>query len=152
MPAAHPVALATDAASGLADAAARPADHHSRPLFEHVRIEEASQNAGRIARRHLLRGSGGCATVVNVPLEQRDDAAARLRDALAGIDEVRLAYLFGSRSRGDARVDSDFDIAVLLTPDAAAAERGGTIRRLAARLGREVSAAYVDLVVLNDAP
>jgi predicted nucleotidyltransferase len=89
--------------------------------------------------------------VVTVPPDDRDEAT-RLRDALVPIDEVRLAYLFGSRARGVARAESDFDIAVLLTPDAAAAERGGTIRRLAAMLGREVSAAYVDLVVLNDAP
>lgn len=42
-----------------------------------------------------------------------------VRDAiekyLAASDEVSLAYLFGSEARGEAREESDVDIAVLLT-------------------------------------
>ena len=37
---------------------------------------------------------------------------ARLRDALASVDGVRVAYLFGSRARGNARASSDIDVAV----------------------------------------
>jgi predicted nucleotidyltransferase len=63
-----------------------------------------------------------------------------------------LAYLFGSRALGRARQESDFDIAVLVDAATAGGERGRTIRRLAGKLGREVSSARLDLVILNDAP
>jgi predicted nucleotidyltransferase len=79
-------------------------------------------------------------------------AVDRLGPAIRDLGEVRLAFLFGSRARGRARPDSDFDIAVLLDPAAARADRGSTVRRLAGRLGCLVSSALVDLVILNDAP
>lgn len=43
---------------------------------------------------------------------QTSALVARLRDALASVDGVRVAYLFGSRARGNARADSDIDVAV----------------------------------------
>jgi hypothetical protein len=81
-----------------------------------------------------------------------DAIGDRLGGALRAQDGVRLAFLFGSRARGEARATSDFDIAVLLDDDAARADRGRTIRRLAASLGRVVASELIDLVVLNDAP
>jgi predicted nucleotidyltransferase len=75
-----------------------------------------------------------------------------LSRALAGMGDVRLAFLFGSRARDRARADSDFDIAVLLDEESAGTDRGATIRRLAGRLGSVVASALLDLVVLNDAP
>jgi predicted nucleotidyltransferase len=48
--------------------------------------------------------------------------------------EVRLAFLFGSRARAGARPDSDFDIAVLLDPDAASQGRAQDIADLEARI------------------
>lgn len=77
---------------------------------------------------------------------------ARLAAVLAEMPEVRLAYLFGSRALARARKESDFDIAVLVDDATARDERGRTIRRLAGKLGREVSSAHLDLVILNDAP
>jgi predicted nucleotidyltransferase len=79
---------------------------------------------------------------------------ARLGAELAALPEVRLAFFFGSRARGEIRSDSDYDVAVLLDEDAVAdaIERGRTVRRLAARLGRQVSSSHLDLVVLNGAP
>jgi predicted nucleotidyltransferase len=85
----------------------------------------------------------------------RSDAAAladRLAGALRQQESVRLAYLFGSRASGRARRESDIDVAVLLDQETAAHDRGQTIRTLAADLGRVVSSASLDLVVLNDAP
>lgn len=76
----------------------------------------------------------------------------RLADTLRECPDVRLAYLFGSRARGSARTDSDFDIALLIDEDAARQERGSVVRRLAGRLGRVVSSALLDVVILNDAP
>jgi len=84
--------------------------------------------------------------------EPRESVAMRLADVLRAQREVRLAFFFGSRARDRAREDSDFDIAVLVDDEAARADRGATVRRLAAQVGRVVSSALVDLVVLNDAP
>ena len=81
-----------------------------------------------------------------------DPAARRLAEALADIPGIRLGFLFGTRAKGRARKDSDFDVAVLVTEELASEERGGLIRRLAARLGREVSSERLDIVILNDAP
>jgi len=79
---------------------------------------------------------------------------AALARALAAIPEVRLAYLFGSRARGGARAESDFDVAVLLDEAAVADSdaRKGAIWRLAARLGCAVRSDRLDLVILNHAP
>ena len=38
--------------------------------------------------------------------------AEAIREALAGRADVRLALLFGSRARADARAESDVDVAV----------------------------------------
>lgn len=64
---------------------------------------------------------------------------------------VRFAYLFGSRARGEARADSDLDLAVQFAPELGAAQRF----ELALRLGAELEAALdcrVDLVDLDTAP
>jgi predicted nucleotidyltransferase len=79
-----------------------------------------------------------------------DEVARRLRRALSEVPGVRLAFLFGSRARGQGRADSDFDVAVLV--DAPQADDGSALRALLARLGREVSSVHLDVVVLNEAP
>jgi hypothetical protein len=83
----------------------------------------------------------------------RDEPAIRrLHQALSELPGVRLAFLFGSRARGHARADSDFDVAVLVDETWAREDRGSMLRRIISRLGRQVSSAHLDLVVLNDAP
>lgn len=42
----------------------------------------------------------------------RDEVVDRLKKALAGRTDVRLAVLFGSQARGTARPDSDVDVAL----------------------------------------
>jgi predicted nucleotidyltransferase len=42
-----------------------------------------------------------------------DDVAQALAGALTGRADVEVAILFGSRARGDARSDSDVDVAVV---------------------------------------
>ena len=73
-----------------------------------------------------------------------EELTADLAARLEAEPDIAVAYLFGSRARGNARPNSDVDVAVLLD--------GGvdTHRRqldLMATLG-----ANVDLVILNDAP
>lgn len=70
------------------------------------------------------------------------DVAARLRQALAGCKDVRVAVLFGSEARGTARAGSDVDVAV----DAP----GADILEIAAALSEALSR-EVDVVPLEDA-
>ena len=46
-----------------------------------------------------------------------DPVLTRFRAAIAGLygDRLERAILFGSRARGDARADSDYDVAIFLT-------------------------------------
>lgn len=69
---------------------------------------------------------------------------ARVRDGLRAIYGARLAraVLFGSRARGDAGPDSDYDVAVFLR---AMDDRFAEIRRLAA-LSSEIMIATGELV------
>ena len=45
-----------------------------------------------------------------------DPLVAAMATALRPLEGVRVAYLFGSRARGDAREDSDLDVAVSFDP------------------------------------
>jgi len=52
-----------------------------------------------------------------MPMTARDDPVlTRFRRALDGMygDRIDRVVLFGSRARGDARADSDYDVAVFL--------------------------------------
>src|SRR2546428_1335131 len=53
--------------------------------------------------------------------------AKEIRKALEPIQEVRVAYLFGSRAGGRVRKDSDLDVAVSLARNA---DRHATQRRI----------------------
>jgi predicted nucleotidyltransferase len=69
------------------------------------------------------------------------DVAARLRRALEGREDVRVAVLFGSQARGTAHAGSDVDVAV----DAPSVDLLGLAAELTLALGVEV-----DLVTLDD--
>ena len=84
-----------------------------------------------------------------------DDRAQLLRaiaTALAPVEEVRAALLFGSRASGRARKDSDIDVAVLLSPEVAGSAGKDALERLIAALAAELAADRVDVVILNTAP
>jgi predicted nucleotidyltransferase len=64
----------------------------------------------------------------------------RLRAALEGRVEVRVAILYGSRARGQARDDSDVDLALL----APGVDREELSARLSLALGLEVQIVELD--------
>lgn len=107
---------------------------------------------GLSALAHAVAPALELAYVLSVRLNDVHAATTRLGLALAECPNVRLGFLFGSRARGQARANSDYDIAVLMDDRCAGSGSFRTISDLAARLGREVSSTKLDLVLLNDAP
>lgn len=85
------------------------------------------------------------------PLEQR------VLDAVAGVPEVAILLVFGSRARGESREQSDLDIAVLPKPAAGGGESESRRRHelqkaLAVALAELAPAGRVDVVFLDEAP
>ena len=70
-----------------------------------------------------------------------------IRDLLHGRADVRLAYVFGSTVRGEARASSDVDVAASFDPPPAPRDLDQLTSDLGGAIGREV-----DLVSLNTAP
>lgn len=71
--------------------------------------------------RHLLED----ATARSVgPFRNEAAAVAFIRDRLVATLRPRMVWLFGSRARGDAGADSDFDVLVVLPDDLPAAAYG----------------------------
>jgi len=74
---------------------------------------------------------------------------SRLRDYFACRSDVVAAIVFGSAARGDTRPDSDIDVAVLFTREAA--ERGINRSELIADIMGVLKRNDVDVVILNRA-
>lgn len=83
-----------------------------------------------------------------------EEFVARLRaaaaEAFAGTP-VKFAYLFGSRARGNARPDSDVDIAIYVNDSVDPDRRFDMALRLPSAI-EPVTPRQVDMVVLNDMP
>jgi predicted nucleotidyltransferase len=77
-------------------------------------------------------------------MAELDDA---IRQVLVARADVRLAYVFGSTVRGQARASSDVDVAVLFEPEPGPRDLDSLTTDLQMAAGRAV-----DLVVLNTAP
>lgn len=73
---------------------------------------------------------------------------AALTAHLDGVPGLAFALLFGSRSRGGARADSDWDVGIFFDDGMTARERFDVLRNIAADLPNELR---VDLVDLNSA-
>ena len=74
------------------------------------------------------------------------DLADRLHSSIASLPAVRLALLFGSTARGEARPPSAVHLRLLLDPDT------GDVRcHVGAELG-QAAGREVDLIFLNEAP
>jgi predicted nucleotidyltransferase len=74
------------------------------------------------------------------------DLLDRLRERAASLPELKLAVLFGSTARGQARKGSDVDLGLLVAPDTRET-RLKVLIELERAAGREV-----DPVFLNEAP
>lgn len=79
-----------------------------------------------------------------------ESAARAIREAVESCGDLVTAYVFGSTARGDRRVSSDLDVAVLLDPDPPATLSGLKLD-LEGELERRLDVA-VQVVVLNRAP
>jgi len=73
----------------------------------------------------------------------------KLPDILAGLKEICLVYLFGSRIEGHLGPMSDYDLGVLIDRGA---DAGQVHARLTHELVRALQTDRVDVVVLNRAP
>ena len=78
-----------------------------------------------------------------------EDLERRIAEALASRPEVAFAYLFGSRARGEARPDSDVDVAIYVS----AGDRVGSLwLETMGDLERTLGPLQVDCILLNDSP
>ncbi|MGH3928684.1 MAG: type VII toxin-antitoxin system MntA family adenylyltransferase antitoxin [Pseudonocardiaceae bacterium] len=77
-----------------------------------------------------------------------DVLTRRIRPVFESDSRVRFAYLYGSWARGDARPDSDVDLAVSLRPQGSLLDDARLHDQLCAALGRD----DVDMLVVDDAP
>ena len=81
-----------------------------------------------------------------------DRLLGRLSQVLAPREEILEAYLFGSHARGQARLDSDVDVAVYIDETAADEGDWGYRAQLTTTLMAALDTDDVDVVVLNEAP
>ena len=81
------------------------------------------------------------------------DLAARVGDALDPLEAVRVAWVFGSRVRGQPREDSDLDLAVVYARQLDGAAREHARRLIVAALTDVLGAVgeRADVVDLSDA-
>ncbi|WP_169732577.1 type VII toxin-antitoxin system MntA family adenylyltransferase antitoxin [Desulfonatronum lacustre] len=86
----------------------------------------------------------------NLYFPKSADLAALLQPVLSRESTIIAAYLFGSAARGQMRVGSDIDVAVILDSLGPKMDRKQLFDRLLPRLCRAVRH-DVHLVVLNDA-
>lgn len=76
--------------------------------------------------------------------------AERLRRTFSRYEEVGIAYLFGSRARGDSSEDSDADFAIMLLKEFSDPyDLFRLIQDLAEAM--EIEDRRIDLIILNDA-
>ena len=80
-------------------------------------------------------------------MHPRDALVTDLTACLEAVPDIAFAYLFGSRARGDAREDSDVDVAVYGRPSG-----WPLFRDTFGALGERFPTGRVHLVMLADAP
>jgi len=86
------------------------------------------------------------------PPDAEHERYAQAAGAVMPDEPVIAAYLYGSRARGDARPDSDVDVAVLVSPHVDQADYLAMSLRLARRLESAINQRVDEVSVLNQAP
>jgi hypothetical protein len=87
------------------------------------------------------------------PFRDEAHALAFLRDRLVAALRPRMVWLFGSRARGDARPDSDFDVLVVLPDGVSCSHRQAAEPLVACGLPFDVvPCAWSDFVADRDLP
>lgn len=85
-------------------------------------------------------------------METVDELVGRIAGVLAGRDEIREAYLFGSCARDVRHAHSDVDIAVFVDPESLDTPGFGYTAALTSVLMSGLGTDRIDVVVLNQAP
>lgn len=78
-------------------------------------------------------------------METKDTAVRIIREELTGRGiEIKLLFLFGSRARGEARPDSDWDFLVIVDRDMPRAEK----RALIVNILRKMAELFIDAEII----
>lgn len=75
-----------------------------------------------------------------------------IHEALSRVEEIRLAYLFGSQASGRMGPLSDIDVAVLIDPKLTERDRHSAVKQSFVELVRALHTDEIDLVDLEKAP
>lgn len=75
-----------------------------------------------------------------------------IHEALSRVEEIRLAYLFGSQASGRVGPLSDIDVAVLVDPKLTERDRHSAVKQAFVKLVRALHTDEIDLVDLGKAP
>jgi len=123
-----------------------------------TRRRHGSPASGPITRTACAHGSAGrlatygkAAKLAGMDGGDRTHLLTAIIQGLSPLEQVRAALLFGSRATGRARPDSDVDVAVLLSPDAAKSGKD-VLERVLSALASGLAADRLDVVILNAAP
>ena len=66
--------------------------------------------------------------ILQIPFMDNSQIQNRIKNTIRNKDPKAVAYLFGSRARGDSRPDSDWDILILVDADKVTNEMEDTFR------------------------
>ncbi len=83
---------------------------------------------------------------------EQGEVIRRLKNFFEWLEDVKLAYLFGSTAAGKAGKLSDIDVAVFLDEKLTAKERLELELELISRLSHILKTDKIDVVVMNEAP
>lgn len=115
---------------------------HCHAVWSRINAETIPIRLTHTAATHRMPRSRRCTVSSNLVAPHDSEV---LRGRIRSLIETELgreldaAYLYGSRARGDARPDSDWDVLVMLHDDADWPKARAKMRRLTGQLAEEVN-------------